>query len=182
MRSLHTKEKYLLGIVAFLALLLVIRSNFNSVIAPIFANSGEMVAQKKELYRKYLAILNNKEQIEKAYQKNKDVIESMEKKIFTGKDVNVAITRLQKSIQDIAEQSNINIKRIQTLKPEKVSDRLHAINLRIFAQSHTVKNLNTFLNQLEFNNQKLIYIPKLYTKKIRSELHIELEVFSLSVT
>jgi hypothetical protein len=177
-----TKKEKILGIFAIMLLFLVVGRN--SLVLPAWERwkiTRERIDQQEELYRRYLDIYNQKDDVERIYKSNQETIERIEEKIFRGNDIHVASAKLQKAVETLAESNNIYIRRTHNEKPVEISGGLYVITLGVFGEVRTMVDLNRFLEGLEFHKDKFLYAPRLYIKNIRNKVSLEIQVFGIAM-
>ena len=177
-----TRNEKIFGLVAvFLALLLFARNSITMPGLSEWRNVRERIVVQRELYDRHLAVYSQREVVEDIYNKNIKTIEDIEKKIFSGKNINVAAAKMQKVVQRLATENNMSTKRTNTEKPVEISDGLFVITLGLFGSAHSMADLNSFLEQIEYAKDKLIYIPRIYLKNVRKEIVFEMQAFSIAM-
>lgn len=174
-------EKKLVVIALILLLVVLVKIFLVSPRWERWVQVRERVQVQNRLYHRYLAIYNKRGEVESTYKNNIKTIEAIEKKIFTGNDIHVAAAKLQKVIQSLAEKNNIRIMRTNIEKPVKISGGLYVITLGIFGEARTMKDLNGFLNQMEYYKEKHLHTPRVYLKNARKRISLEIQVFSVAM-
>ncbi|WDN90710.1 hypothetical protein BuS5_03681 [Desulfosarcina sp. BuS5] len=177
-----TSKEKALGIIALLLVLLFIGKT--GMLGPVFqkwAHLREQIEAQQDLYNRYLTIYSQRDEVDRIYKKNLKTIETIEQKIFSGPDINIAAAKLQKIIQNLAQNNNIKIRRTQNNKPINISGGLYIISLGIFGESKTMRQLNGFLEELESYNNKFLFTPKLYAKSIKNRIILEIHVLGIAV-
>jgi hypothetical protein len=177
-----TKKEKILAIFAVVLLVLVLGKN--RIVLPALEKwtiTRERIEQQEELYRRYLDIFNQRDDVKRIYESNQETIERIEKKVFRGNDIHVASAKLQKVVETLAEGNNIYIRRTHNEKPVEISGGLYVITLGVFGEVGTMADLNRFLEGLEFHKDKFLYAPRLYVKNIRNKISLEIQVFSIAM-
>ena len=177
-----TNAEKTLGILALILVVAVIGKT--SIISPgleKWFQARERFNAQKDLYNRYVSVYNKSEEVEAIYKKNIKTIEAIEKKIFTGNDINVTAAKLQKVVQQLADNNNIRVMRTNTEKPVKISGGLYVITLGVFGEARTMKDLNSFLEQLEYYQDKFLHAPRLYLKNIHKRISLEIQIFSVAM-
>ena len=174
-------EKIMGGIACLLLVAFLVRSLYQSQYMQTWEQKKDSLQTQLELYQRYTALYSQRENVEKTYKANLKNIEAIEDKIFTGNDINITSAKLQKVIQTLSTENNIAIQRTQTEKPVQVSDGLYVINLALFGQSDSMRDLNNFLATIENFGNKFLYNPKLYLKKTANSINFEMQIFGIAM-
>lgn len=179
-----SREKIFALIAIILLLLVLVRGKMELKIPGLdeYYTIRDRFETKSQLYQRYRALLNEKQHIEEVHHANIQVIETLEKKLFRGRNINVTAAKLQKMIQSLATANHISIARTNIEKPEKIADNLYMIRMAVYGEANRMTDINAFLARLEYNRDKYLFAPRLYLKLSRGKLLIEMKIFSLAMT
>ena len=122
---------------------------------------------KKELFTRYNTAISNKDSYEKQLIKLKDTYNSFEKKFIQSKTEDLAQAKLQDYIKNVARKSGLIISRSSAQKVKIINDkpRLMLVYARVEVKDiDKMKKLQKFLYNIEYNNEKLIFIDDLKIK------------------
>ncbi len=131
------------------------------------SNLNDELALKKELFAKYNIAISKKDSYEKQLSKLKDAYGSFEKKFIQSKTGDLAQAKLQDYIKGVARKSGLIISRSSAQKVEIINDvpNLVLVYARVEINDiNKIKKLQKFLYNIEYNNEKLIFIDDLKIK------------------
>ena len=130
-------------------------------------NLNDELALKKELFTKYNIAISKKDSYEKQLIKLKDTYNSFEKKFILSKTEDLAQAKLQDYIKSVARKSGLIISRSSAQKVETINDKPHLMLVYARVEINDIdkiKKLQKFLYNIEFNNEKLIFVDDLKIK------------------
>jgi hypothetical protein len=154
--------------IAVVLLIVIIgdRLSFN----PFYNASGNLndeLTLKKELFSKYNTLISKKDSYEKQLIKLKDTYSFYEKKFILSKTEDLAQARLQDYIKSVARKSGLIISRSSTQKVETINEEPRLILVYasvVINDIDKIKKLQKFLYNIEYNNEKLIFVDDLKIK------------------
>ena len=152
--------------VGLLIVIIIDRLSFN----PFHNASGNLndeLALKKELFIKYNTAISKKDSYEKQLNKLKDTYNSLEKKFIKSTTENLAQAKLQDYIKSAARKSGLIISRSSAQKVEIINDEplLMLVYARVEINDiDKIKKLQKFLYNIEYYNEKLIFVDDLKIK------------------
>ena len=130
-------------------------------------NLNDELALKKELFIKYNTAISKKDSYEKQLNKLKDTYNSLEKKFIQSKTEDLAQAKLQDYIKSAARKSGLIISRSSAQKVEIINDEPHLMLVYARVEINDIdkiKKLQKFLYNIEYYNEKLIFIDDLKIK------------------
>ena len=154
--------------IAVVLLIVIIgdRLSFN----PFYNASGNLndeLTLKKELFFKYNTLISKKDSYEKQLIKLKDTYNFYENKFILSKTEDLAQARLQDYIKSVARKSGLIISRSSTQKVETINEEPRLILVYasvVINDIDKIKKLQKFLYNIEYNNEKLIFVDDLKIK------------------
>ncbi len=154
--------------IAVVLLIVIIgdRLSFN----PFYNASGNLndeLTLKKELFSKYNTLISKKDSYEKQLIKLKDTYSFYEKKFILSKTEDLAQARLQDYIKSVARKSGLIISRSSAQKVEIINEEPHLMLVYasvVINDIDKIKKLQKFLYNIEYNNEKLIFVDDLKIK------------------
>ena len=130
-------------------------------------NLNDELTLKKELFIKYNTTISKKDSYEKQLNKLKDTYNSLEKKFIQSKTEDLAQAKLQDYIKSAARKSGLIISRSSAQKVEIINDEPHLMLVYARVEINDIdkiKKLQKFLYNIEYYNEKLIFIDDLKIK------------------
>lgn len=151
-----------------IAVVLIIVIIFDRLSVNLFqnasANLNDVLTLKKELLIKYKTAISKKDSYEKQLIKVKDTYNSLEKKFIQSGTEDLAQAKLQDYIKSAARKSGLIISRSSAQKVEIINDELHLMLVYANVEINDIdkiKKLQEFLYNIEYYNEKLIFIDDL---------------------
>jgi len=137
---------------------------------PLNSSSGnlnEELALKKSLFVKYNSVISKRELYEKQLLELKDTYSSLDTKFIKSKTEDLAQAQLQDFVKGVARKSGLIISRSSAQNVEILNDEppLLLVYARVeIKEIDKIKKLQKFLYNIEYNNQKLIFVDDLKIK------------------
>lgn len=137
---------------------------------PFNSSSGslnEELALKKSLFVKYNSVISKRELYEKQLLELKDTYSSLDTKFIKSKTEDLAQAQLQDFVKGVARKSGLIISRSSAQNVEILNDEppLLLVYARVeIKEIDKIKKLQKFLYNIEYNNQKLIFVDDLKIK------------------
>ena len=128
---------------------------------------NDKLALKKELFSKYSTVISEKDSYEKQLIKLKDTYNSYDQKFILSKTEDLAQAKLQDYIKSVARKSGLIISRSSAQKVEIINENPHLILVYASVEIKgidKIKKLQKFLYNIEYNNEKLIFVDDLKVK------------------
>ncbi|MBT3354975.1 MAG: hypothetical protein HN402_08650 [Candidatus Scalindua sp.] len=167
MQQLNKRTLIFLSIAVVLLLVIVCdQLSFN----PLNSSSGnlnEELALKKSLFVKYNSVISKRELYEKQLLELKDTYSSLDTKFIKSKTEDLAQAQLQDFVKGVARKSGLIISRSSAQNVEILNDEppLLLVYARVeIKEIDKIKKLQKFLYNIEYNNQKLIFVDDLKIK------------------
>jgi len=168
MRQQLNKRTLIFLSIAVVLLLVVVcdQLSFN----PFNSSSGslnEELALKKSLFVKYNGVISKRELYEKQLLELKDTYSSLDTKFIKSKTEDLAQAQLQDFVKGVARKSGLIISRSSAQNVEILNDEppLLLVYARVeIKEIDKIKKLQKFLYNIEYNNQKLIFVDDLKIK------------------
>ena len=167
MQQLNKRTLIFLSIAVVLLLVVVCdQLSFN----PFNSSSGslnEELALKKSLFVKYNSVISKRELYEKQLLELKDTYSSLDTKFIKSKTEDLAQAQLQDFVKGVARKSGLIISRSSAQNVEILNDEppLLLVYARVeIKEIDKIKKLQKFLYNIEYNNQKLIFVDDLKIK------------------
>ena len=130
-------------------------------------NLNEELALKKSLFVKYNGVISKRELYEKQLLELKDTYSSLDTKFIKSKTEDLAQAQLQDFVKGVARKSGLIISRSSAQNVEILNDEppLLLVYARVeIKEIDKIKKLQKFLYNIEYNNQKLIFVDDLKIK------------------
>ena len=130
-------------------------------------NLNEELALKKSLFVKYNSVISKRELYEKQLLELKDTYSSLDTKFIKSKTEDLAQAQLQDFVKGVARKSGLIISRSSAQNVEILNDEppLLLVYARVeIKEIDKIKKLQKFLYNIEYNNQKLIFVDDLKIK------------------
>ena len=137
---------------------------------PLNSSSGnlnEELALKKSLFVKYNSVISKRGLYEKQLLELKDTYSSLDTKFIKSKTEDLAQAQLQDFVKGVARKSGLIISRSSAQNVEILNDEppLLLVYARVeIKEIDKIKKLQKFLYNIEYNNQKLIFVDDLKIK------------------
>ena len=167
MQQLNKRTLIFLSIAVVLLLVIVCdQLSFN----PFNSSSGslnEELALKKSLFVKYNSVISKRGLYEKQLLELKDTYSSLDTKFIKSKTEDLAQAQLQDFVKGVARKSGLIISRSSAQNVEILNDEppLLLVYARVeIKEIDKIKKLQKFLYNIEYNNQKLIFVDDLKIK------------------
>jgi len=167
MQQLNKRTLIFLSIAVVLLFVIVCdQLSFN----PFNSSSGnlnEELALKKSLFVKYNSVISKRELYEKQLLELKDTYSSLDTKFIKSKTEDLAQAQLQDFVKGVARKSGLIISRSSAQNVEILNDEppLLLVYARVeIKEIDKIKKLQKFLYNIEYNNQKLIFVDDLKIK------------------
>jgi len=167
MQQLNKRTLIFLSIAVVLLFVIVCdQLSFN----PFNSSSGnlnEELALKKSLFVKYNGVISKRELYEKQLLELKDTYSSLDTKFIKSKTEDLAQAQLQDFVKGVARKSGLIISRSSAQNVEILNDEppLLLVYARVeIKEIDKIKKLQKFLYNIEYNNQKLIFVDDLKIK------------------
>ena len=168
MRQQLNKRTLIFLSIAVVLLLVVVcdQLSFN----PFNSSSGslnEELALKKSLFVKYNSVISKRGLYEKQLLELKDTYSSLDTKFIKSKTEDLAQAQLQDFVKGVARKSGLIISRSSAQNVEILNDEppLLLVYARVeIKEIDKIKKLQKFLYNIEYNNQKLIFVDDLKIK------------------
>ena len=167
MQQLNKRTLIFLSIAVVLLLVVVCdQLSFN----PFNSSSGslnEELALKKSLFVKYNSVISKRGLYEKQLLELKDTYSSLDTKFIKSKTEDLAQAQLQDFVKGVARKSGLIISRSSAQNVEILNDEppLLLVYARVeIKEIDKIKKLQKFLYNIEYNNQKLIFVDDLKIK------------------
>ncbi|GAX59476.1 ATP-dependent protease Clp, ATPase subunit [Candidatus Scalindua japonica] len=128
---------------------------------------NDKIALKKELFIKYNAVISDKDLYEKQLMKLKNTYSSFETKFIRSTTEDLAQAKLQDYIKSVARKSGLMISRSSAQKVEIINEKPHLMLVYARVQINEIdkiKRLQKFLHNIEYNNEKLVFVDDLKIK------------------
>ena len=166
-QQLNKRTLIFLSIAVVLLLVIVCdQLSFN----PLNSSSGnlnEELALKKSLFVKYNSVISKRGLYEKQLLELKDTYSSLDTKFIKSKTEDLAQAQLQDFVKGVARKSGLIISRSSAQNVEILNDEppLLLVYARVeIKEIDKIKKLQKFLYNIEYNNQKLIFVDDLKIK------------------
>ena len=167
MQQLNKRTLIFLSIAVVLLFVIVCdQLSFN----PLNSSSGnlnEELALKKSLFVKYNSVISKRGLYEKQLLELKDTYSSLDTKFIKSKTEDLAQAQLQDFVKGVARKSGLIISRSSAQNVEILNDEppLLLVYARVeIKEIDKIKKLQKFLYNIEYNNQKLIFVDDLKIK------------------
>ena len=168
MRQQLNKRTLIFLSIAVVLLLVVVcdQLSFN----PFNSSSGslnEELVLKKSLFVKYNSVISKRGLYEKQLLELKDTYSSLDTKFIKSKTEDLAQAQLQDFVKGVARKSGLIISRSSAQNVEILNDEppLLLVYARVeIKEIDKIKKLQKFLYNIEYNNQKLIFVDDLKIK------------------
>jgi hypothetical protein len=153
MVKIDKKRKYFLMAVAFLLIAGVVYRIWPQI-QVLQGTDGEIEVRKKQLV-KYQRMFEGGDDLEKKVAALKKTLKQGEAGLLTGKTPALAAADIQKVIHEMAEKSQVEIKRVRVLKPEDVGGKQYLSIPVQLTLSCSTRQLKNFLYQIRASSKYL---------------------------
>ncbi len=156
--KIDKKRKYILIGVAVLflfGLLYRLLPSFQGIQA-----GGEEIALKEKQLGKYRQMIEEGDNLEERVISLNQTIKRMESGLLTGKTPSLAAVDIQNILNEIASKSDVEIKTVRVLKPEKMDEENYLSVPVQFTISSTIRQLKEMLYRIE-TSPKYLTINKI---------------------
>jgi len=129
----------------------------------------ERLETQEKLLNKYYSFAANKKQYEAILDELKKYYEKLQGKFLSEETEELASAKLQEIINNLATKSGLVVSRSTALKKEIINKNPHLIALSINFEINdldSTQKLQTFLHDIEYNTDKLLFINSLRIKTL----------------
>lgn len=141
-------------------------------IAPFFKSineTKERLETQKQLLEKYYSFAANKKQYETRLDDLDQYYTKFQEKFLTEETEELASAKLQEMINNLATRNGLVVSRSTALKREIINKKPYLIELSINFELSDLDNsqkLQKFLYDIEYNNEKLLFLDNLKIKTL----------------
>ncbi|CAG0941494.1 hypothetical protein BROC_01475 [Candidatus Brocadiaceae bacterium] len=141
-------------------------------IAPFFKSineTKERLETQKQLLEKYYSFAANKKQYETRLRDLDQYYTKFQEKFLTEETEELASAKLQEMINNLATRNGLVVSRSTALKKEIINRKPYLIELSINFELSDLDNsqkLQKFLYDIEYNNEKLLFLDNLKIKTL----------------
>lgn len=141
-------------------------------IAPFFKSineTKERLETQKQLLEKYYSFAANKKQYETRLNDLDQYYTKFQEKFLTEETEELASAKLQEMINNLATRNGLVVSRSTALKKEIINKKPYLIELSINFELSDLDNsqkLQKFLYDIEYNNEKLLFLDNLKIKTL----------------
>lgn len=141
-------------------------------IAPFFKSineTKERLETQKQLLEKYYSFAANKKQYETRLSDLDQYYTKFQEKFLTEETEELASAKLQEMINNLATRNGLVVSRSTALKKEIINRKPYLIELSINFELSDLDNsqkLQKFLYDIEYNNEKLLFLDNLKIKTL----------------
>ncbi len=167
LKQLNKRTLIFLSIAIVLLIVIICdKLSFN----PFNNSSGSLndeLSLKKELFIKYNKVISRKELYEKQLIRLKNTYSSLETKFIQSKTEDLAQAQLQDYVKGVARKSGLIISRSSAQNVEILNEepQLLLVYARVeIKEIDRIMKLQKFLYNIEYNNQKMIFVDDLKIK------------------
>lgn len=168
-RKFKVRERVLLVVVLIVLFYIGID---RVAIAPFFKSineTKERLETQEKLLRKYYSFAANKKQYENRLDDLEQYYTKLQGKFLTEETEELASAKLQEMINNLATKNGLVVSRSTALKKEVINKKPYLIVLSINFEISDLDNsqrLQNFLYDIEYNNDKLLFIDNLRIKTL----------------
>lgn len=168
-KRFKTRERILL-IAAIIVLFYI--SLDRVAITPFFRSineTKERLETQKKLLKKYYSFVANKKQYENRLNDLEKNYVKLQEKFLSEETEELASAKLQEIINNLANKNGLVVSRSTALKKEIINKKPYLIALSINFEINDLNDsqkLQTFLYDIEYNNDKLLFIDNLRIKTL----------------
>jgi cysteinyl-tRNA synthetase len=163
------RERVLLIVAVFVLLFIGID---RAVITPFFTSineTKERLETQKQLLKKYYSFIANKKQYETRLNDLERYYTEYQEKFLSEVTEELASAKLQEIINNLASKNGLVVSRSTALKKEIINKKPYlivlSINFEISNLDSSLK-LQNFLYDIEYNNEKLLFLDNLKIKTL----------------
>ena len=183
MVKIDRKRKYFLVVMCFL-LVVGAAYRFWPEIQSIRGSDDDIVRKERQLV-KFQRIFENSGDLEKEVVLLKGILKQGESGLLTGKTPALAAADIQRIIREMAEKSQVEIKRVRVLKPEEVNGSLYlGIPVQLTATA-TVRHLKELLYQI-MTSPKYLTVQRVvitvHRRRLRRNQPKEADIVNADIT
>ena len=141
-------------------------------IAPFFKSineTKERLETQKQLLEKYYSFVANKKQYETRLSDLEEYYKKYQEKFLSEETEELASAKLQEMINNLATKNGLVVSRSTALKKEIINKKPYLIELSINFELSDLDNsqkLQNFLYDIEYNNDKLLFLDNLKIKTL----------------
>jgi hypothetical protein len=141
-------------------------------ITPFFKSineTKERLETQEKLLRKYYSFVANKKQYENRLSELEQYYTKLQGKFLTEETEDLASAKLQEIINNLATRNGLVVSRSTALKKEVINKKPYLIVLSISFEISDLddsQKLQNFLYDIEYNNDKLLFIDNLRIKTL----------------
>jgi len=168
-QKFKAREKFLL----IAALVVVLYMGIDKIaIAPFFKSireTNERLETQRKLLGKYRSFIANKKYYENRLNELEQYYAKLQEKILIEETEDLASAKLQEIINNLATQNGLVVARSTALKKEVLNKKPYLIALSINFEVNDLNSsqkLQRFLFDIEYNNDKLLFIDNLRIKTL----------------
>lgn len=142
------------------------------VIAPFFKSineAKERLETQKQLLKKYYSFVANKKQYETRLRDLEQYYKEYQGKFLSEETEELASAKLQEMINNLATRNGLVVSRSTALKKEIINKKPYLIELSInfeISNLDSSQKLQNFLYDIEYNNEKLLFLDNLKIKTL----------------
>ncbi len=142
------------------------------VIAPFFKSineTKERLETQKQLLKKYYSFVANKKQYETRLRDLEQYYKEYQGKFLSEETEELASAKLQEMINNLATRNGLVVSRSTALKKEIINKKPYLIELSInfeISNLDSSQKLQNFLYDIEYNNEKLLFLDNLKIKTL----------------
>ncbi|MEB2307835.1 MAG: GspMb/PilO family protein [Candidatus Brocadiaceae bacterium] len=167
--KIKMRERVLLIVAVFVLLFIGID---RAVITPFFTSiieTKERLETQKQLLKKYYSFIANKKQYETRLNDLERYYTEYQEKFLSEVTEELASAKLQEIINNLANKNGLVVSRSTALKKEIINKKPYlivlSINFEISNLDSSLK-LQNFLYDIEYNNEKLLFLDNLKIKTL----------------
>ncbi|OQZ03630.1 MAG: hypothetical protein B6D34_06830 [Candidatus Brocadia sp. UTAMX1] len=167
--KIKMRERVLLIVAVFVLLFIGID---RAVITPFFTSineTKERLETQKQLLKKYYSFIANKKQYETRLNDLERYYTEYQEKFLSEVTEELASAKLQEIINNLASKNGLVVSRSTALKKEIINKKPYlivlSINFEISNLDSSLK-LQNFLYDIEYNNEKLLFLDNLKIKTL----------------
>lgn len=142
------------------------------VIAPFFKSineTKERLETQKQLLKKYYSFVANRKQYETRLRDLEQYYKEYQGKFLSEETEELASAKLQEMINNLATRNGLVVSRSTALKKEIINKKPYLIELSInfeISNLDSSQKLQNFLYDIEYNNEKLLFLDNLKIKTL----------------
>lgn len=142
------------------------------VIAPFFKSineTKERLETQKQILKKYYSFVANKKQYETRLRDLEQYYKEYQGKFLSEETEELASAKLQEMINNLATRNGLVVSRSTALKKEIINKKPYLIELSInfeISNLDSSQKLQNFLYDIEYNNEKLLFLDNLKIKTL----------------